>query len=77
MKTEVGGQREERKIEAYPVSCLSRRPSPYTNHQSANNNSGASVLFTAEQASRAKDAVTTLKHGTSYRQRCCVFSSKC
>lgn len=51
MKTEVGGQREERNIEAYPVSCLLWRPLPNTNHQSANNNSRATILFTVEKGS--------------------------
>ena len=44
----MGGQREERKIEAHPVSCLSWRLSPYTNHQPANNNGRATILFTVE-----------------------------
>ena len=52
MKTEVGGQREERKIEADPVSCLLRRPLPHTNHQSANNTSRATILFTVERGSQ-------------------------
>lgn len=51
MKTEVGGQREERNIEAYPVSCLLWRPLPNTYHQSANNNSRATILFTVEKCS--------------------------
>lgn len=76
MKTEVGGQREERKIEAYPVSCLLWRPLPYTNHQSANNNSKATILFTVEQGSKAK-TITTLKYSTSYCEHYCVLSSKC
>lgn len=53
MKTEVGGQREERKIEADPVSCLLRCPLPHTNHQSANNTSRATILFTVERGSPA------------------------
>lgn len=68
MKTEVGGQREERKIEAYPVSCLSWRPLPYTNHQSANNNSGATILFTVE----LNKAITTLKYSTILSASLCT-----
>ena len=48
MTMKVGGQREERKIEAHPVSCLLWRLSPYTNHQPANNKSRATILFTVE-----------------------------
>lgn len=60
-RREVGGQKEERKIEAHPVSCLLWRPLPYTNHQSANNNSEATILFTVERGSHAKENHYNLK----------------
>lgn len=60
MKMEVGGQREERKIEAHPVSCLLWRPLPYSNHQSANNNSRATILFILKKPLQPKNAAPLL-----------------